>query len=112
MARPGRASFPEANTLFAYGAPGQTAPLADALEWWDTITRRSDPWQDGVITPAKLVEARPGVTYGNLLLRTTYHEWYRMGENETIRQMLGHADRPVYVGDVNGDAPYRPPPTG
>jgi len=109
----GETPFPEVNKLFAYGAPAQTPPLADALEWWHAITRAADPWLDEAITPAKLVEeARPAVTYGNLLLRTTYHYWYHTGENEAIRQMLGHGDRPVYVGDIDGEAPYRPHPPG
>ena len=100
---------PEVNTLDAYGAPAQTPPLADALEWWHASTRRADPWLDEAITPARLIEeARPGVTYGNLLLRTIYHYWYHTGEVMAIRQQLGHAGLPDFVGNIDDEAPYRP----
>ena len=45
--------------------------------------------------------------HGNLLQRVIYHAWYHTGENMAIRQLLGHARLPVYVGDIDGKAPYR-----
>ena len=41
-------------------------------------------------------------TYGNLLQRVIYHTWYHTGENMAMRQLLGHAWLPVYVGDIDG----------
>jgi hypothetical protein len=48
-----------------------------------------------------------GQTLGSAMLRMTYHYWYHTGEIQAIRQMLGHADLPQYVGDLEGVAPYR-----
>ena len=45
--------------------------------------------------------------YGNLLQRVIYHYWYHIGENMAIRQMLGHTALPQFVGDIDGQAPYR-----
>lgn len=49
-----------------------------------------------------------GTTYGNLLQRVIYHTWYHTGENQAIRQLLGHERLPSFVGDIDGQAPYRP----
>ena len=46
--------------------------------------------------------------YGSLLQRVIYHYWYHTGENMAIRQMLGHTALPDFVGDLDGEAPYRP----
>lgn len=39
--------------------------------------------------------------------RVIYHYWYHIGEIQSIRQMLGHCDLPVYEGDLEEKAPYR-----
>ena len=39
---------------------------------------------------------------GALLLRNIYHYWYHLGEAGAVRQMLGHADLPQFVGDMAG----------
>ena len=38
--------------------------------------------------------------------RFTY--WFHIGEIQAIRQMLGQANLPEYVGDIETEAPYRP----
>ena len=48
------------------------------------------------------------VTFGNLLQRIIYHYWYHTGENQAIRQQLGHARLPQFVGNIDDEAPYRP----
>ena len=50
----------------------------------------------------------PHVTFGSMLQRTIYHYWYHNGENQAIRQMLGHTGLPDFVGDIDSEAPYRP----
>jgi hypothetical protein len=45
---------------------------------------------------------------GQILLRMIYHYWYHTGENMAIRQMPGHTGLPDFVGDSDGEAPYRP----
>jgi len=49
-----------------------------------------------------------GQTLGSALRRVTYHYWYHIGEIQAIRQMLGHANLPEYVGNIETEAPYRP----
>ena len=36
----------------------------------------------------------------------TGHYWYHNGENQAIRQRLGHAELPQFVGNVDDEAPY------
>ena len=82
---------------------------------WRAITARADPWLDALTTDRLLAhpvrEGRAMVpTFGNLLLRTIYHYWYHCGENQAIRQSLGHTDLAQFVGDIDGQAPYSPEP--
>ncbi len=109
----GQMPLPEINTAFAYGAPASTPPLKEVLTAWKTITTAVDPWLDS-LTSEKLQEAviskgKPTARhYGNLLQRVIYHYWYHIGENMSIRQQLGHRDLPVFVGNIDRQAPYRP----
>jgi hypothetical protein len=109
----GRLLRPDINELFAYGAPASVPPLAEALAAWREITAAADPWLDAVTTaklqeqPIVRGEARPEL-FGSLLQRVIYHYWYHTGENAAIRQSLGHVNLPEFVGDIDGEAPYRP----
>lgn len=109
----GQMPFPDINIQFAYGAPGSTPPFREMLRAWQTITAAADPWLD-TQTPESLLKmvfrnGKPaGTTYGNLLQRVIYHYWYHTGENAAIRQMLGHKKLPVFVGNIDDNAPYRP----
>jgi hypothetical protein len=40
-------------------------------------------------------------------LRFTRSEWLRVLRRAAIRQVLGHVGVPEFVGDIDGDAPYR-----
>ncbi len=109
----GKILIPEVQTLFAYGAPACEPPLKEALGYWKAITAAADPWLDGltseVLTQRYVVDGKPGpTTFGNLLQRTIYHYWYHTGENMAIRQMLGHENKPEFVGNIDDEAPYRP----
>jgi hypothetical protein len=42
------------------------------------------------------------------MYRMLYHYWYHTGENMAIRQNLGHADLPQFVGNIDEEAPYQP----
>ncbi len=44
---------------------------------------------------------------GTLLMRNIYHYWYHTGEASSVRQMLGHAKLPEFVGDMS-KAAYKP----
>ena len=85
----GQTVVAELNALVGYGRPATTPPLADMLQ--EAITIR------GWIT----------TTYGSLLLRVNYHYWYHIGEIMAIRQQLGHANLPEFVGAIDSEAPYR-----
>jgi uncharacterized damage-inducible protein DinB len=105
--------FPEIDKEFAYGAPGSTPPLKEMLAAWKAITQAANPWLN-TLNSADLQQNvirkdRPiSYTYGNLLQRVIYHYWYHTGENLAIRQQLGHSHLPVFVGDIDTKAPYRP----
>jgi hypothetical protein len=106
--------FPEVQELFAYGAPASTPSYREMLGIWSKITRAADPWLD-TLTSEKLQEhflksnGQPAERiFGSLLQRTIYHYWYHNGENQAIRQMLGHSKLPQFVGNIDGQAPYIP----
>ena len=109
----GQMPFPHINAAFAYGAPASTPALDDVLQAWASITHAADPWLDA-LTSDKLQQhviryGKPtSFIFGSLLLRVIYHYWYHTGENMAIRQSLGHHDLPEFVGDIDGEAPYRP----
>jgi hypothetical protein len=105
--------FPKLNELFAYGAPMNTPSMAEMLETWLAVSRAADPFLDSLTTETlqtdlKLNGRSVGQSVGSALRRVTYHYWYHTGEPQAIRQMLGHKDLPEYVGDIEGEAPYRP----
>ena len=110
----GRVLLPHLNELFAYGAPACTPPLDEAWQAWTAITTAADPWLD-TLTSERLEAAQTfdvdgqqvQLTFGNLLLRVIYHYWYHTGENQAIRQQLGHTALPDFVGNIDDEAPYR-----
>ena len=109
--------LPQINDLFAYGAPASTPSLHDMRIAWSTLTQAADLWL-GTLTAEKLLEhvvidGQPTpYLFGSLVQRVIYHYWYHTGENLAIRQMLGHTDLPEFVGDIDGEAPYRAEPAG
>jgi uncharacterized damage-inducible protein DinB len=109
----GQLLLPEIDREFAYGAPASTPSLKEMLVAWKTITAAADPWLDTLTSETLLrnviSNGKPiAYKYGNLLQRVIYHYWYHTGENMAIRQMLGHERLPVYVGNIDDKAPYRP----
>jgi DinB superfamily len=109
----GQLLMPEINEQFASGAPACTPALDEAWSAWHAVTQAVDPWLDGLTVEALqqhvIREGKPSpYIWGSLLQRVIYHYWYHTGENMAIRQMLGHTDLPQFVGDLDGQAPYRP----
>ncbi len=110
----GRTPLPEVAERFQVGAPASTPALREVLAAWRTITAEAGPWLDtldvyGLLSQPGGRAGRPGpTTLGNRLQRTIYHYWYHIGENLAIRQLLGHRRLPQFVGDIDGEAPYRP----
>ena len=109
----GKALLPELNKEFAFGAPASAPSLAEMLTAWQTVTEAADEWLESVTTEdlLKTYTSPAGdwaTSFGNLLQRVIYHYWYHIGENLAIRQMLGHKGLPVFVGNLDDEAPYRP----
>jgi hypothetical protein len=109
----GQVLYPTLNETFAYGAPMSTPALGEMLDMWRTVTQAADPFLDTLTTQSLqdelLLRGRAvGQSYGSALRRITYHYWYHTGEIQAIRQMLGQANLPEYVGDIETEAPYRP----
>jgi uncharacterized damage-inducible protein DinB len=109
----GQTPFPEIDRTFRFGAPASTPDLPEMWTAWAAITTAADSWLDAV-TPETLLERvrRDGqpteLIYGSLLLRMIYHYWFHTGENAAIRQQLGHTELPIFVGNIDDEAPYRP----
>ena len=108
----GKVLYPELNTSFKYGAPMSTPSLKEMLEMWHGVTKASDPFLDSLTTEGLLVDLLHkgksiGQSVGSGMQRIIYHYWYHTGEIQAIRQMLGGANLPEYVGDIEKQAPYR-----
>ena len=103
--------YPDIQERFAFRAPGSTPPLEEMVEKWRGITAAADPFlepldESRLLEMATSREGKPITSYGNLVQRTIYHYWYHNGENQAIRQQLGHTDLPQFVGDIDGMAPF------
>ncbi len=110
----GKMPFPDINERFAYGAPANTPALSEVLAAWKEITAAADPWLETLtseVLQANILrkDGQPGRrTFGSLLQRVIYHYRYHTGENQAIRQMLGHTRLPQFVGNIDTQAPYVP----
>lgn len=105
----GQVLIPELNELLAYGKPASTPPVAEMWATWQQVTQAADPWLDELTTEslqAPLVEGFS--SNGTFMQRVIYHYWYHLGEGMAVRQMLGHAVLPDFVGNIDALAPYRP----
>lgn len=111
MVAQGQNLAPGLNERVGYGKPASTPPLEEMWAAWRTVTRAADGFLDRLTVEGLRdhMEWRgkpmPEST-GTLLLRVTYHYFYHIGEAHAVRQMLGHADLPQFVGDMSG-AVYR-----
>jgi hypothetical protein len=105
--------LPDIDRLFATGSPASTPTLTEMWSAWQEVVLAADPWLDA-LTSATLLEhvIRNGkptpYLFGSLLQRVIYHYWYHTGENMAIRQRLGHARLPQFVGHLDSQAPYEP----
>lgn len=101
----------ELDELGASGKPATTPSLTAMLAAWEAVTAASDPWLDAQ-TPATLHtpawDAPNARLVGNGILRVTDHYWFHAGEIMAIRQVLGHAGLPEFIGDIDTLAPWRP----
>ena len=109
----GKILFPKLSEMYAYGAPMSTPALTEMLDIWHKVTQATDPYLDSLTIETLQRDlwrdGQPtGQSIGSALRRVTYHYWFHIGEIQAIRQLLGQANLPEYVGDIETDAPYRP----
>lgn len=108
----GDPAFTWLNELVGTNRPASTPGLERMLATWREVTTRADAYLD-TLTPDVLVTflERNGKplkeSIGTMLQRNLYHYWFHTGEAHAIRQMLGHADLPEFVGLTIGYA-YAP----
>jgi uncharacterized damage-inducible protein DinB len=104
--------YPDLNNLVGFGKPASTPPLSEMWAVWHQVTAEADPYLD-TLTPALLQvflmrDGKPvSENVGTLLMRNIDHYWYHTGEASAVRQMLGHAGLPEFVGDMSA-AVYTP----
>jgi hypothetical protein len=103
---------PGLNQLVGFGKPASTPPLNDVWAVWHRVTAEADKYL-ATLTPETmqkflLQDGKPvDENIGTLLMRNIYHYWYHTGEASAVRQMLGHANVPEFVGDMS-TAAYKP----
>jgi len=103
--------FPELKELYAFGCPMSTPLLKDTLSLWQKVTKLTLPYLEGLdeegLLSDLLRKGKPvGQSVGSAMQRIIYHYWYHIGEIQAIRQMLGHQHLPVYVGNIDRQAPF------
>lgn len=108
----GKVLAPGLNDLVGYGKPASTPPLEDMWAVWREVTAAADQYLDQLaldqLTEHLLWKGKPRPeSIGSMLQRNIYHYWYHTGEASSVRQMLGHANLPDFVGDMRA-ALYRP----
>jgi len=108
----GKTLYPNLYELVGFGKPASTPPWDEMWKTWKVITQAADPYLDTLSSQTLLAYLkRDGKLLtensGTLLLRNIYHYFYHIGEASAIRQMLGHKDLPVYIGDME-EVQYRP----
>ena len=106
---------PAANEHGVNGEPGSTPPLSAALATWRAVVAASDPVLERLDTKgleAWLPRTRQpnSRTVGSTVQRVIYHYWFHIGEIISIRQILKHPGVPEFVGNIDGEAPYRAEP--
>ena len=106
----GKTPFPVLNQVAASGGPPSTPSLKQMMATWKKVTADVDAWMEPLTTADLLSELPPPGrkrTVGDAIRRMTYHYWFHIGEILAQRQLMDHPRRPEYVGDIEGQAPYR-----
>jgi uncharacterized damage-inducible protein DinB len=108
----GKNIVPDLYEQVGYGKPASTPALGEMWAAWRKVTTAADEYLD-TLTPEIMQtfltrDGKPvDENIGTLLMRNIYHYWYHTGEASAVRQMLGHANLPEFVGNIN-TAAYRP----
>jgi uncharacterized damage-inducible protein DinB len=106
----GRIAAPILDELVPSGGPPTTPPLRQMRAARRRVMAAADPWLEALTAEDLLDELPPPGpmrSVGDALQRTIYHQWFHIGEVLAIRQVLGHAPLPEFVGDLEGLATFR-----
>ena len=101
----GQTIAPGLGELVGYLQPASAPPWDEMWRLWHAITKAADAYLER-LTPEDLTahflwEGKPtDENVGVILLRNIYHYWFHLGKAHAVRQMLGHAELPVYVGNM------------
>lgn len=107
----GKDIAPDLVKLVGFRQPASTPPWDEMWDLWREITGSADAYLDTLtedMLASHLVWRGKEIPedIGTSILRNIYHYWFHLGEAHAIRQMLGHPDLPVYVGDM-GEVHYK-----
>lgn len=107
----GRDVMAELDDIAGYGRPASTPSIGEMWTAWRAITAEADPWLDTLTGDELLVfpdrDGRPNdESLGTMMHRVVYHYFFHIGESQAVRQLLGHAALPEFVGDIGVLAPY------
>ncbi|MBC8503421.1 MAG: DinB family protein [Chloroflexi bacterium] len=88
-----------------FGSPASIPNWDEMLQIWGDVTNAADEYlsslnDDGVRTHLLRQGKALREDIGKSLLRNIFHYWFHLGEAHAIRQQLGHADLPQFVGNM------------
>jgi hypothetical protein len=101
----GRNIAPDLRQRVGFGQPASTPPYDEMWRMWHEITKAADVYLNNLkpedLNTHFIWEGKPlPEDVGKLLLRNIYHYWFHLGKAHSVRQMLGHKDLAVYVGNM------------
>lgn len=107
----GQNIVPELNDRVGTGKPASTPPLDEMWEVWHRVTQSADQYLETLTSEIMQTHfdfngKTLSESIGTQLQRTLYHYWFHTGEAHAIRQQLGHAGLPEFVGGF-GHAVFR-----
>jgi hypothetical protein len=102
----GRNIAPDLRQRFGTGQPATTPPWNEMWDLWHTITKEADVYllklKPEDLKVRFLRDGKPMADdVGTLLLRNIFHYWFHLGKAHSIRQLMGHANLPQYVGTMS-----------
>jgi hypothetical protein len=96
---------------FGFGKPASTPSLREMWTAYSEVLSAVDPWLDSLKTEEMLLHLEKEgkvdpESLGTQILRVTYHNFFHTGESQAVRQLLGHTNLEVFIGNIGGNAPY------
>jgi uncharacterized damage-inducible protein DinB len=112
IAAQGKNILPSLPELVGSGKPASTPPYAEMLAAWQNVTATADQFLTTLelerLTTHLIINGETAPeSIGTMLLRNIYHYWFHLGEAHAVRQVLGHANLPQFVGSMSA-AGYMP----